>query len=208
MVPPGCRPRVTADREQEIYDTALELVAQHGYDRLTLDAVAQHANASKATLYRRWGSKAGLVVEAVCRAEPVLDDIDTGSLRGDLRALVKAKVGYFDQGRIAVLSALVPHCTGTPSSPRRSGRSSSPSARARPGRCSTGPGARRDHRRGRPRPARLGDPGDARLPPVDRWPRPAIEPLAMSIIDQLVLPAATAAGPDNQTWSPDPTRQT
>jgi AcrR family transcriptional regulator len=107
VVPPRCRPRVTAGREQEIYQAALELVAQQGYDRLTLDAVAQQANASKATLYRRWGSKAGLVVEAVCQAEPVLDDIDTGSLRGDLLALVKAKVGYFDQDRISVLSALV-----------------------------------------------------------------------------------------------------
>lgn len=107
MVPPGQRPRVTADREQEIYQAALELVAQHGYDRLTLDAVAQHANASKATLYRRWGSKAGLVVEALCQAQPVLDDIDTGTLRGDLLALVKAKAGYFDQERISVLSALV-----------------------------------------------------------------------------------------------------
>ncbi len=36
-----------------------------GYDRLTMDAVAREARASKATLYRRWESKASLVVEAL-----------------------------------------------------------------------------------------------------------------------------------------------
>ena len=52
------RPRVEGDREQEILDAALEVLGEVGYDRLTMDAVAQRAKASKATLYRRWNSKA------------------------------------------------------------------------------------------------------------------------------------------------------
>lgn len=40
----------------------LRLLQEHGYDRLTVDAVAASARASKATVYRRWPSKAELVL--------------------------------------------------------------------------------------------------------------------------------------------------
>ena len=59
------RPRVEGDREQEILDATLDVLADVGYDRLTMDAVAQRARASKATLYRRWNGKARLVVDAL-----------------------------------------------------------------------------------------------------------------------------------------------
>ena len=80
------RPRVEGEREDEILDSCVELLIEVGYDRLTMDAVAKKARASKATLYRRWESKASLVVEALVRAKnaPEIDDHDTGSLRGDL----------------------------------------------------------------------------------------------------------------------------
>src|SRR5262249_3725608 len=78
------RPRVEGDREQEILDAALEVLPDVGDDRLTMDAVAQRAKASKARLYRRWTSKAMLVVDALGRmkAPPVLPD--SGDLRTDL----------------------------------------------------------------------------------------------------------------------------
>ncbi len=72
-------------RETELLDVTLQLLQEHGYDRLTLDAVAAHARASKATVYRRWPSKAELVLAAFiegCRQIAVHPD--TGSLRGDL----------------------------------------------------------------------------------------------------------------------------
>src|SRR5512147_2749500 len=78
------RPRVEGDREQEILDAALEVLGEVGYDRLTMDAVAQRAKASKATLYRRWSSKARLVVEALARTKGVPEIPDTGDLRTDL----------------------------------------------------------------------------------------------------------------------------
>ena len=46
-------------------DAALELLAEIGYDRLTIDSVAARAHASKATIYRRWPGKAELVVDAL-----------------------------------------------------------------------------------------------------------------------------------------------
>jgi AcrR family transcriptional regulator len=83
---PG-RPRDPA-REAAILGAVLELVAEVGYDRLSIEAVAQRAGASKATLYRRWANKRDLVVAAV-RAGPASADVvvDTGSLRGDLLVL-------------------------------------------------------------------------------------------------------------------------
>ena len=59
------RPRVEGDREQEILDATLDVLAEVGYDRLTMDAVATAARASKATLYRRWNSKVSLIIEAL-----------------------------------------------------------------------------------------------------------------------------------------------
>jgi AcrR family transcriptional regulator len=80
------RPRVEGEREDEILDATVDLLMEVGYDRLTMDAVAKRARASKATLYRRWETKASLVVEALVRAKtaPHVSDHDTGSLRGDL----------------------------------------------------------------------------------------------------------------------------
>jgi AcrR family transcriptional regulator len=82
------RPRVEGEREDEILDATVELLLEVGYDRLTMDAVAREARASKATLYRRWETKASLVVEALARGKsaPHVDEHDTGTLRGDLLA--------------------------------------------------------------------------------------------------------------------------
>ncbi len=82
----GSRPRIEGDREDDILDATLRLLLDVGYDRLTLDAVAREARASKATLYRRWDNKASLVVDAMVRARqaPSVETHDTGSLRGDL----------------------------------------------------------------------------------------------------------------------------
>jgi AcrR family transcriptional regulator len=56
-------PRWTA-REAEFLAITLRLLQLHGYDRLTVEAVAVEAKSSKATIYRRWPSKADLVVAA------------------------------------------------------------------------------------------------------------------------------------------------
>ena len=75
-------------RECELLAVTLELLQEHGYDRLTLDAVATTARASKATLYRRWPTKAELVLAAFVEGtRQVAVDPDTGSLREDLLRL-------------------------------------------------------------------------------------------------------------------------
>ncbi|WP_217205441.1 TetR/AcrR family transcriptional regulator [Streptomyces sp. AC550_RSS872] len=84
------RSRITPEREAELYGAVLDLLREVGYDALTMDAVAARTRSSKATLYRQWGGKAELVAKAVRHSKPGgsgREEIDTGSLRGDLHAL-------------------------------------------------------------------------------------------------------------------------
>jgi len=75
-------------RETELLSVTLRLLQEHGYDRLTLDAVATTARASKATVYRRWPTKAELVLVAVSEGiRQAAVPPDTGTLRGDLSRL-------------------------------------------------------------------------------------------------------------------------
>lgn len=78
-------------RDVAICDATLALLAEVGYDRMSMDAVAARAHASKATIYRRWPGKRELVLDALrSRAERHARPIDTGSLRGDLVATFSA----------------------------------------------------------------------------------------------------------------------
>src|ERR1700760_2583646 len=75
-------------REAEILAVTLRLLQEHGYDQLTIDAVAAAAHASKATVYRRWPSKAELVLAAFIEGvRQVAVAPNTGTLRGDLISL-------------------------------------------------------------------------------------------------------------------------
>lgn len=102
------RPRVTGDRELEIFDATIDVLAEVGYDRLTMDAVAQAAKASKATLYRLWSSKATLVLEALLALkDPPAGELDTGSLRGDLLAMHCGHNRLTDPRLRAVFSSII-----------------------------------------------------------------------------------------------------
>jgi AcrR family transcriptional regulator len=81
----AAEPSPWSARETELLDVTLRLLQEHGYDRLTVDAVAATARASKATVYRRWPSKAELVLAAFIEGiRQVAVPPDTGTLRGDL----------------------------------------------------------------------------------------------------------------------------
>jgi AcrR family transcriptional regulator len=79
-------------REEAILLATLELLAEVGYDRMTMDAVAARARSSKATIYRRWSGKPELVVSAVKRhtASPAATPTESGDLRQDLLAVLQA----------------------------------------------------------------------------------------------------------------------
>jgi AcrR family transcriptional regulator len=83
------RSRITPEREAELYGAVLDLLREVGYDALTMDAVAARTRSSKATLYRQWGGKPELVVKAIRHGKPgETGEVDTGTLRGDLHALM------------------------------------------------------------------------------------------------------------------------
>ncbi|KAA0925049.1 MULTISPECIES: TetR/AcrR family transcriptional regulator [unclassified Rhodococcus (in: high G+C Gram-positive bacteria)] len=84
------RSRVSAAREEEFLDAALMCLGDVGYDSLSMDLVAERAQCSKATLYRRWSSKGEMVVAAIeSVGPPPFAGIDTGTLRGDLVELMR-----------------------------------------------------------------------------------------------------------------------
>ena len=101
------RPRVEGDREREILDAALEVLAEVGYDRLTMDAVAQRAKASKATLYRRWNSKATLVVDALASQKASPPVPDSGDLRTDLLTAFCGMGGLTDHDTTQTFGAVM-----------------------------------------------------------------------------------------------------
>ena len=85
---PG-RPR--SERAHEaILEATLDLLLEEGFTRMSIEAVATRAGVGKATIYRRWPSKADLVVEAVaCRKEQPFVDPDSGGVREDLVSLAR-----------------------------------------------------------------------------------------------------------------------
>ena len=76
----------------DILAATLELVAEVGLAALTMDAVAARAGVSKATIYRRWSSKEQLLLDAWMSAVQRPIAPDTGTLHGDLTAMLAALV--------------------------------------------------------------------------------------------------------------------
>jgi AcrR family transcriptional regulator len=85
--PPG-RPR-SLKSHQAMLRATLELLAEVGFDTMSIDAIAARAGVGKTTIYRRYASKEELVADAIesVREEVVIPN--TGNLQGDLDALIQ-----------------------------------------------------------------------------------------------------------------------
>jgi AcrR family transcriptional regulator len=96
-------------RDPEIMDAALDVLAETGYDGMTIDMVATRAKAGKATVYRRWASKSDLVLDAVaCMKSVDLDALpDTGTLRGDLVGMIKAPNLRDSERKLKIMAGIV-----------------------------------------------------------------------------------------------------
>ncbi len=111
------KPRSKAGRKRDhardgvILDAALAVLAEQGYDGMTIDMVAARAEMARATVYRRWATKADLVLDAVARmsqSDVELDRLpDTGSLRGDLTAMILPLDDEEQQVRIQAMAGLL-----------------------------------------------------------------------------------------------------
>jgi AcrR family transcriptional regulator len=97
------------ERERAILAAVVELLGEAGYEAMTMDAVAARAHASKTTIYRRWPGKPELVKAAVDGyvAGRLPISADTGSLRGDLMAVMRAMRGHLTDEFLAMMSGLL-----------------------------------------------------------------------------------------------------
>lgn len=103
-LPPAERGRAQdKSRDDLIIGATLELLGENGYHGLTMTDVAARAGVSKATLYRRWTTKADLVADAVATLNPMDPPRYPGtSLRDDLLALMEQAGNCDDRPEIVI----------------------------------------------------------------------------------------------------------
>ncbi|HWH26200.1 MAG TPA: TetR/AcrR family transcriptional regulator [Pseudolysinimonas sp.] len=98
-------------RDAEILEATLDVLAETGYDGMTIEMVAARARAGKATVYRRWPSKPELVLDAVAGMKATAVDLDalpdTGTLRGDLLALIKAPTLRESEHKLKIMTGII-----------------------------------------------------------------------------------------------------
>ncbi|MER5377853.1 TetR/AcrR family transcriptional regulator [Streptomyces sp. NPDC002553] len=91
-----------------IYDAALDLVAEAGYPKTTVEGIAARAGVGKQTIYRWWGSKADVLLEAFLDlSEQAAADAgqvpyaipDTGDLAADLKLVLRLTVDQMSDPR-------------------------------------------------------------------------------------------------------------
>ncbi|MBW8820798.1 MAG: TetR/AcrR family transcriptional regulator [Streptomyces sp.] len=92
-----------------IYGAALDLVAEVGYPRTTIEGIAARAGVGKQTIYRWWSSKAEVLMEAFldlseqaareAGPEETYTIPDTGDLAADLKAVLRLTVDQLKDPR-------------------------------------------------------------------------------------------------------------
>jgi AcrR family transcriptional regulator len=85
---PQGRPRCPATDER-ILKATLRQLAEEGYSRMSLDAIAAEAETTKPTIYRRWPGKAALAIAALAHLQTYEQPVPTGSTADDLIALLR-----------------------------------------------------------------------------------------------------------------------
>ena len=107
------RPR-DPSRDDAIIDAAISTLIRDGYDRMSIEGVATAAGVGKATVYRRWNSKAELVIDAMATLKPSIDTIDTGSLDGDIDLMIAVSCSPHSE---RLLQVMVSICSALPREP-------------------------------------------------------------------------------------------
>jgi AcrR family transcriptional regulator len=97
-----------------VLEAGLAELAAVGFHALSFEGIAKRAGVNKTTLYRRWGTKEALLLDAIrARATVKVPIPDTGCLRRDLLALVRAAIANLAtvevQAMVRVGVALAPH---------------------------------------------------------------------------------------------------
>lgn len=102
MTDPATRPRPrpggrSARVRRAVLDATLDLLHTHGMDGLTVADVSARAGVHETSIYRRWGTRENLMIDALLEeAEELLPVPDTGSLREDLITYLTALAAYLN----------------------------------------------------------------------------------------------------------------
>jgi AcrR family transcriptional regulator len=107
---PG-RPR-NEDADRKIIEATLHLLSTEGYDRTSIESVAAQAHVTRATVYRRYPTKADMVTAAVCTMAGPDEPCDCPDIRTTLVELLRgfhAAVGPSDGVSIAASLYLQRH---------------------------------------------------------------------------------------------------
>ncbi|AVH98773.1 MULTISPECIES: TetR-like C-terminal domain-containing protein [Streptomyces] len=95
---PGGR---TARNRENVLRAAADLLLSEGYEQLTIARVAAAAQVAETTVYRRWRSKTHLAADALSELVRVENPVpDTGTLEGDLRALLTQVVALVERPEV------------------------------------------------------------------------------------------------------------
>ncbi|MCQ8188332.1 TetR/AcrR family transcriptional regulator [Streptomyces rugosispiralis] len=100
--PPSGAATLRADKTAAISEAVLDELAEQGYGRLSMEAVAKRAGVGKSALYRRWPSKQRMVIAVVSELSVALVELpDAGSLRGDVLAGLRAVADWLTHPRFS-----------------------------------------------------------------------------------------------------------
>src|SRR5690349_7150425 len=87
--------RVERSRSAVLAETYRQL-SQGGISGVSIDAISRQSGVSKTTIYRHWPSRSALLLDACASFGTPAAIPDTGSLRGDLLALLKSLADALD----------------------------------------------------------------------------------------------------------------
>lgn len=97
---PGEEPDVSRPRDPDLHGRILtatrDLVARHGAQHLTIDAIAREAGVGRPAIYRRFAGKAEILEALEVTGSPPVPPVDTGTFAGDIEqitALLLTSVG-------------------------------------------------------------------------------------------------------------------
>lgn len=94
--------RVQRSREVVLAATQ-ELMSEEGIVGFSVDEVSRRSGVSKTTIYRHWPSRSALLLDACSHLNSWTEQVDTGSLRGDLTTLAAFLACQLQSSRAATM---------------------------------------------------------------------------------------------------------
>jgi AcrR family transcriptional regulator len=92
---------------EAIIDATRRLLAEQGFARMSLDAVAGAAGVGKPAIYRRFRDKADLVVATIRTALPEMHRPQQGETRAELRAVLDEGLPDEPESYVALIGGLI-----------------------------------------------------------------------------------------------------